>query len=326
MRRLLIPTITLVLCLGTLFGIVPRRLIAKGASIELPLPSKFLTAVSADKQVASPRGKSLADEAQLLLTDITFRGTAIEFVTLFDMPGQWRVSVSEVLSGPPISGEVSVFVDTFEPPCLGHEDTSIEPGDTVEVRGMFHDGPVITICESNSYYIVKLVGEEIKFRGTTVSLDDLGLYWSVQVDEVISGPDLTGQTVDVHVVNYDPVPCAGTVDPNIVEGDRVEVYGRYEDYNRVYVCELENYYIRRECSTHHFRGEVIQRSDDLGPTEYGFVIRVTGILTETPDFDINMGDEVYVWAEEGAIGTPLPGIGDIVEVKGRLRYGVLRAV
>ena len=72
-----------------------------------------------------------------------------------------------------------------------------------------------------------------------------------------------------------------------------------------------------ECATHKFRGEVLQRSDSYEPVEYGFLIYVTEVLAETPDFDINPGDQVIVWAERDAIDwTPFPEAGDMVEVLG----------
>ena len=84
---------------------------------------------------------------------------------------------------------------------------------------------------------------EVKFIGTVVSINALigGTTWTVEVDEVISGPPLSGQ-VDVGLALYPG--CLGSADPDIAEGDAVEVYGYYIE-GQVDLCPSADYYIRK---------------------------------------------------------------------------------
>lgn len=163
--------------------------------------------------------------------------------------------------------------------------------------------------------------EEIKFRGTALQFMPYisASAWKVRIEEVIFGPTISGGIVVF--VEYPAIGCTnGYIDPNIAPGDKVEVYGGLSsEHDKVWVCESENYYIVKisaTCATHKFRGEVLQRSDAF--VEFGFIIQVTEVLAETPDFDINVGEKVIVWAEGDAIDwTPFPSPGDFVEVLGR---------
>ena len=186
------------------------------------------------------------------------------------------------------------------------------------------------VCQDETWVWVEecgAEGEEIKFKGTTlrslapvISADG----WVVQVEQVIFGPPISGE---VPVWTYVAGGCdRGYADPNIEEGDTVEVYGMYYPEpmagypEQVRTCESDDYYIVKlqECATHKFRGEVLEREDALEATYgYGFVIQVTEVLAETPDYDISVGDQVIVWAEGDAIDwTPFLGVGDMVEVLG----------
>lgn len=97
--------------------------------------------------------------------------------------------------------------------------------------------------------ILSQSSEETKFRGTTtdwrcVSLDPIGVVcsWTVEVEEVLFGPSISGQvSVPVNRL-FDP--CYGYVDPNVDLGDTVEVYGVYDDeYHSTHICESDQYYI-----------------------------------------------------------------------------------
>ena len=95
--------------------------------------------------------------------EIKFRGTAIERNTT-GISHSWTVEVKEVIFGPSMSGQVDVWTywvwPCLIPPCptcdKGYEDPDIDPGDLVEVYGLYYywDGNErIDICESNEYYI-----------------------------------------------------------------------------------------------------------------------------------------------------------------------------
>ena len=82
---------------------------------------------------------------------------------------------------------------------------------------------------------------EVKFTGTVEAIDQRmgGTTWTVEVDEVLFGPPISGQ-VDVRWI---AVPgCQGTFDPGIEVGDSVEVYGMYAD-GSVDLCPSADYYI-----------------------------------------------------------------------------------
>lgn len=76
----------------------------------------------------------------------------------------------------------------------------------------------------------KMPGDpEIKFLGTAVTYNcEYGIgSWDVTVDEVISGPQPSVDTIKV--ICEGGLIMAGYVDPNITTGDEVEVYGNYYD-------------------------------------------------------------------------------------------------
>jgi len=77
--------------------------------------------------------------------------------------------------------------------------------------------------------------------------------WAVQVEQVIFGPSISGE---VPVWTYVAGGCDGGYrDPNIEEGDTVEVYGMYYPEamamypEQVRICESDDYYIVREICT-----------------------------------------------------------------------------
>ena len=149
--------------------------------------------------------------------EIKLRGTATDFnYVSLDPIGvlcSWTVEVEQVVFGPSINGQVSVSLGSES--CDGYADPNVDVGDSVEVYGVYNsrDGyESVDICGSASYYIVEFSGEEIKFRGTTVgSLDNVisADGWAVQVEQVISGPSISG---GVPVWTYVAGGCDGGYD------------------------------------------------------------------------------------------------------------------
>ena len=88
--------------------------------------------------------------------EIMLRGIAIEYFGSI-MPGSpwgWTVEVEEVLSGPPISGQVDIGMQAFLP--WGYMDPTIEEGDEVKAFGLFCPfGPPCDYISLNGedYYI-----------------------------------------------------------------------------------------------------------------------------------------------------------------------------
>ena len=185
--------------------------------------------------------------------EIKFRGTAIRKESRCCTVTYWRVNVEEVIFGPEISGEVEVTVSVCSdiPPieCWGdgYVDPNIDPGDTVEVYGTYSGVWGVSIIDSESYYIVKV--EEVKFRGTAVRRYPAfsATWWDVEVEEVILGPQISGE-IRVYTWIFDTCE-SGYEDPDIEEGNSVEVYGLYYeamgDYypEQVRTCESNDYYI-----------------------------------------------------------------------------------
>jgi hypothetical protein len=89
--------------------------------------------------------------------------------------------------------------------------------------------------------------QEVKFIGTAIEYHE-GLtmpgdwpWWKVSVDEIISGPsELKGHTV---IVLIDP---GYMEDPNIKSGDKVKVYGKYQEVDTVWIDSSSNHYITKE--------------------------------------------------------------------------------
>lgn len=87
----------------------------------------------------------------------------------------------------------------------------------------------------------------VKFTGTVVNINRLigAITWIVEVDEIISGPPISGQVTVRWIVVPD---CLGTLDPDIEAGDRVEVHGMYAD-GTVDLCPSADYYIHKVSPT-----------------------------------------------------------------------------
>lgn len=146
---------------------------------------------------------------------------------------------------------------------------------------------------------------EVKFIGTVVSINELigGTTWTVEVDEVISDPPLSDQ-VDVGLALYPG--CLGSADPDIAEGDAVEVFGLYDD-GRVDLCPSAEYYIRKASFDSECFVDVVYVThwDGLGDIQ-------TGCTYYDPYYDLHrVGatcDDTYIyflWEIEGVVGLPV---------------------
>jgi hypothetical protein len=90
--------------------------------------------------------------------EIRFRGTVIGIWVVWDAGG-WIVDVTEVISGPAISGRVQVWTHSFG--CdKGYVDPDIQAGDQVEVYGLYwycsdctYANHQAEVCWSDDYYI-----------------------------------------------------------------------------------------------------------------------------------------------------------------------------
>jgi nitrous oxidase accessory protein len=85
--------------------------------------------------------------------------------------------------------------------------------------------------------------QEIRFTGTVTDKNPPGqigsLWWDVTADEIISGPEISCDTLRVRVVISPPW---GDFDSDIAVGDRVDVYGNYTS-NCTVSLNGESYYI-----------------------------------------------------------------------------------
>lgn len=125
----------------------------------------------------------------------------------------------------------------------------------------------------------------INLRGTAV--ERISPYWEVYIEEVISGPSKDGQ-IDVYSPDFSA--CEGLRDPNVAEGDRVEVCGQYPgEWPRVSaidVCPLSVYYIK----------EIPQRDVDLALTQVS-ISSAPATAGEEVDLELaikNVGSETYL--------------------------------
>ena len=163
-------------------------------------------------------------------------------------------------------GGICVEIDGAEP------SEPVKECDSVECQGRSHeigvpftkDGKTyqrykecrcvddICKCESVEKEIPPEVKEEIKFIGTAIKFykgEMCGApdYWTVSIDKRIKGPQPCSNQLDVctyQAINY----VFGYEDPNIKEGDEVEVYGKYYQYSDMCsttLCGSENYYIKK---------------------------------------------------------------------------------
>lgn len=100
--------------------------------------------------------------------------------------------------------------------------------------------------------------QEIKFRGIAIEYHEATMpgapwYWVIEVEEVISGPLISGKRQVITEQALPPSIPRGYVDPSINEGDRVEVLGLYApwgDPNWVTLYGSADYYIAKVSLTH----------------------------------------------------------------------------
>ena len=137
-------------------------------------------------------------------------------------------------------------------------------GGTVEDTGTRTIEVTATIngCEAHASKSYEVLGKpseeknEIKLIGTVIGKNPpvIGAaWWNVTVDEVISGPQPCNDNITIRWICYPPY---GYTDPNITEGDKVEVYGKYyQDQDECYISlnGRADYYIKRwqegDCGT-----------------------------------------------------------------------------
>lgn len=92
--------------------------------------------------------------------EVRFNGTAIEYFSSTGSSG-WNVQVDELISGPPeiIGHTVTVALWSAAGVPSGTIDPAIEPGDKVEVYGLYMDDDYVTLSESEQYHITKIATE-----------------------------------------------------------------------------------------------------------------------------------------------------------------------
>ena len=113
---------------------------------------------------------------------------------------------------------------------------------------------------------------EIKFAGTAIEYFEASMPgapwgWTVSVGEMISGPQPCSNQLNVTLVAV--APPWGYMDPNIVEGDKIEVYGAYYEHQSrcgVSLVGSEDYYIKK--------------ADDCDS-----LVKFTGTATTDEDYD-----------------------------------------
>ncbi|MBN1813656.1 MAG: SUMF1/EgtB/PvdO family nonheme iron enzyme [Anaerolineae bacterium] len=110
--------------------------------------------------------------------DVKFIGTVVNV----EVPGEyyWTMEVEQVLSGPPIYGQIIVSWNPYNFSCAPHAnvDTSVEIGDGVEVYGGYNTATGnVSLCggsefEYLEYYLVKATGKVTILGTASVSFDD----------------------------------------------------------------------------------------------------------------------------------------------------------
>jgi hypothetical protein len=172
--------------------------------------------------------------------------------------GGVNVQIDEIFSDPTGNLEIEdvVTVTWYIVPPFADINAAI--GDRVEVYGEYCDiedvpdwwsdvGEHWTYLNTSDNYLKRL----IKFNGTAIEYFEASMPgalwgWIVSVDEVISGPQPCSNQLNV-TLQAVPPPW-GYMDPNITEGDKVEVYGDYyedQDGCGVSLVGSEDYYIIR---------------------------------------------------------------------------------
>ena len=173
--------------------------------------------------------------------------------------GGVNVQIDEILSDPTgnLTIEGNVTVTWYVAPPF--DDIYVTVGGRVEVYGEYRDIEEMpdwwsgveedwTSLNTSDHY---LRWSDIRFIGTAIEyFEEPGLGalwgWNVSVDEMISGPEPCSNRLNVSLQAVPP-PW-GYMDPNITEGDKVEVYGDYyedQDGCGVSLVGSEDYYIIR---------------------------------------------------------------------------------
>jgi hypothetical protein len=101
-------------------------------------------------------------------------------------------------------------------------------------------------------FISCVAAEDVRVEGNAIEkFERIGAWgWTISIDKVISGPsEMEGGTATVYLTSANPDEYPpGSIDPNIVSGDRVAVYGQLEtiepeEYDILLVGSRE-YYIK----------------------------------------------------------------------------------
>jgi len=130
-----------------------------------------------------------------------------------------------------------------------------------------HDNVIIVYGFEDQNVEIKFIGIAIEYH--KASGIGRASYWIVDVDEVISGSQPLSDQVDV-VTYQATAPPWGYVDPDIEEGDKVEVYGKYLQWvlnperDSITLNGSEDYYIK------------VTSIDSAQFGFYGIIIALTG--------------------------------------------------
>jgi hypothetical protein len=109
-------------------------------------------------------------------------------------------------------------------------DPNIEPGDKVEVHGLYQGYDDVALFGSEDYYIKKAdeCASLVKFKGSASTDESYGefvcygsYYCTVKVEEVLQDPD------NILVSGNEYQVCYGATQKNIKTGDKLEVFGDY---------------------------------------------------------------------------------------------------
>ena len=184
--------------------------------------------------------------------------------------------------------------------------------------------PHLTILSAHppDYGLLEAEEGEIRFIGTAIEYD-CGMPgapwgWTVSVDEMISGPQPCSNQMNVTTV---ALFQAGYIDPDIAQGDEVEVYGYYSEDSGgcgVSLAGSDEYYLKKtdECaSLVKFKG-IATTDEDYGEFvcygSYYCAVKVEQILQDPDDTLVNENEyQVCYGATQKNIKA-----GDTLEVSG----------
>jgi len=174
---------------------------------------------------------------------------------------------------------------------------------------------------------------ELLFRGTALQAEPITDIWPwrIRVEEVISGPLQAGQEISVDTSSL--AGCSGSVDPDLREGVRVEIFGRFLGYDPIRqvetaeVCSDARYYIRvlavppvqaeltvdRGCGAAYVVGDpivVTTTIQTIDPQVFGQSAAPFRLLDVLPDdtqqvFDLGVLGEGQTSQIEGTITPPV---------------------